>query len=155
MRIGYELKMRRRRTGQTDYRMRLKLLLSKKPRLAVRKSLKHIRVQVISYTQKGDVINASAFSQELKKFGWNYSTSSLPAAYLTGLLCGIRAKENLMTFLKSVALYHGRSVVVREDYDELLRLYRFMNFSFRQINGTSKALSKVKCNSIQEKKGET
>lgn len=49
-------------------------------------------------------------------------------------LCGIRAKENLMTLLKAIALYHERSVVVREDFDELLRLYRFMNFSFRKIN---------------------
>jgi hypothetical protein len=52
-------------------------------------------------------------------------------------LCGIRAKENLMTFLKAIALYHGRSVVVREDFDELLRLYRFMNFSFRNIDECS------------------
>lgn len=49
-------------------------------------------------------------------------------------LCGIRAKENLMTFLKAIALYQGRSIVVREDFDELLRLYHFMNFNFKQID---------------------
>ena len=49
-------------------------------------------------------------------------------------LCGIRAKENLMTLLKAIALYHERSVVVREDFAELMRLYRFMNFGFREID---------------------
>ncbi len=94
MRTGYELKLKRRRSGQTDYRKRLKTLLSRKPRLVVRKSLKHIRVQLASYDPKGDKITATAFSSELKKFGWEYSTNSLPASYLTGLLCGLRAKHN-------------------------------------------------------------
>jgi hypothetical protein len=49
-------------------------------------------------------------------------------------LCGIRAKENLMTFLKSIALYRGRDVVTESDFDELRRLYRFMNFNFRNID---------------------
>ncbi len=93
MRIGYELKLKRRRSGQTDYKKRLKMLLSRKPRLIVRKSLKHIRVQLATYDPKGDVVNATAVSSELTEFGWNYSTSSLPAAYLTGLLCGLRARS--------------------------------------------------------------
>src|SRR3989344_1252544 len=93
MRSRYELKLKRRRSGQTDYRKRLKLLLARKPRIVVRKSLKHIRVQIASYSPKGDTISATAFSAELKKFGWNYSTNSLPAAYLTGMLCGLRAKS--------------------------------------------------------------
>jgi hypothetical protein len=49
-------------------------------------------------------------------------------------LCGIRAKENLMTLLKAIALYHERSVVGREDFAELLKLYGFMNFNFREID---------------------
>ncbi len=91
MRSRYELKLKRRRTGQTDYQKRLRLLLSRKPRLVVRKSLKHIRVQLAAYNPKGDAISLMAFSTELRGFGWTYSTSSLPAAYLTGLLCGKRA----------------------------------------------------------------
>lgn len=97
MKIGYELKLKRRRTGHTDYRKRLKLLLSRKQRLVVRKSLRHIRVQLATYDSKGDSATAMAVSSELEKFGWNYSTSSLPAAYLTGLLCGIRAKSKGVT----------------------------------------------------------
>jgi hypothetical protein len=49
-------------------------------------------------------------------------------------LCGIRAKENLMTFLKAIALYHGRTSVIRKDFNELKRLYHFMNFRFRNID---------------------
>jgi len=49
-------------------------------------------------------------------------------------LCGIRAKENLMTLLKAIALYHGRDIVTRKDFDEMTRLYRFMNFKFRIID---------------------
>lgn len=49
-------------------------------------------------------------------------------------LCGIRAKENLMAFCKSIALYRGRRVVIREDFDEFVRLYRWMNFKFLEID---------------------
>lgn len=48
-------------------------------------------------------------------------------------LCGIRSKENLMGLLKAIALYHGRRIVIREDFDELRALYRFMNFKFNDI----------------------
>lgn len=93
MKTGYELKFKRRREGKTNYRKRLKLLLSKKPRLIVRRSLSNIRAQFAEYSPKGDKIKITAFSKELAKGGWQYSTDSLPAAYLTGLLCGVRAKE--------------------------------------------------------------
>ena len=83
---------RRRKSNHTDYRKRLSLLKSGKPRLVVRKSLKNIQVQLVNYTDSGDTILASASSTELNKLGWNYSCSNIPAAYLTGLLCGTRSK---------------------------------------------------------------
>ncbi|MEM2925267.1 MAG: 50S ribosomal protein L18 [Methanocellales archaeon] len=89
----YKVKFRRRREGKTDYRKRLRLLLSKQPRLVVRKSLKHIRAQLVIPSEKGDITVASAFSKELLKYGYRASTSSTPAAYLTGLLLGYRAKK--------------------------------------------------------------
>jgi hypothetical protein len=49
-------------------------------------------------------------------------------------LVGIRTKENLMTFLKAVALYHGRTIVKREDFEEFRKLYRYMNYKFREID---------------------
>ena len=39
----------------------------------------------------GDKIVASAIGNDLKKYGWNYSFSNTPAAYLTGMLAGKRA----------------------------------------------------------------
>jgi large subunit ribosomal protein L18 len=91
----YHVKPRRHRERKTDYRLRLKLLRGKKPRIVVRKSLKAIRVQFVDYSPQGDKILASAISNELaKEYGWKYSVATTPAAYLTGLLAGKRAKDN-------------------------------------------------------------
>jgi large subunit ribosomal protein L18 len=41
---------------------------------------------------------ASAHSKELvKTYGWKAATGNIPAAYLTGLLCGLKAKKNGVT----------------------------------------------------------
>ena len=66
----YHVKPRRHRERKTDYRLRLKLLRSKKPRIVVRKSLKAIRVQFVEYNPQGDKILASAVSNELSKKLW-------------------------------------------------------------------------------------
>lgn len=90
----YHVKPRRRREGKTDYRKRLKLLRSRKVRAVIRKSLKNTQVQLIEYKEGGDNILVSANSIELKgKYNWKFSTSTTPAAYLTGLLAGARAKD--------------------------------------------------------------
>jgi len=88
------LPFRRRREGKTDYRKRLALLKSGKPRVVVRKSNKNIRVQFALYEREGDRIVASATGNDLRKYEWGYSLSSTPAAYLTGLLAGKRALKN-------------------------------------------------------------
>ena len=84
--------LKRRRKKKTNYRKRLALIKSGKTRLVIRKSLSNISVQFINYKTEGDETIVSAFSTELKKFGWN-RTGNLPAAYLTGLLAGKRAKD--------------------------------------------------------------
>lgn len=89
----YRVPFRRRREGKTDYRQRFSLVRSGWNRLVVRKSLKHMTVQVITAERTGDFTVASSHSSELKKHGWNASTSNIPAAYLTGYLCGLRAKK--------------------------------------------------------------
>ncbi|MFP3255321.1 MAG: 50S ribosomal protein L18 [Thermoplasmata archaeon] len=89
----YHVKFRRRRENRTDYRKRLALLKSGLPRAVVRKTLKNTIVQIALYHESGDRIVASAVSSELKKFGWEFSTKSVPAAYLTGYLAGLRAKK--------------------------------------------------------------
>jgi large subunit ribosomal protein L18 len=89
----YLIPFRRRREKKTNYKKRLALIKSGKVRVVIRKRLKNISVQFISYNPKGDETIASGFSTELKKFGWDVSRGNLPAAYLTGFLAGKRAKE--------------------------------------------------------------
>lgn len=84
---------RRKRKGLTNYKKRLKLLLSGKRRLVIRKSLNNILAQVVEYTPTGDKVVLSSHSSELNKFGWKASKGSIPGAYLTGLLLGKKAKE--------------------------------------------------------------
>ncbi len=83
---------RRRREGKTDYRKRLKLLKGGTPRAVFRRSLRNVIVQIVIYDPHGDKTVASAFSKELGKYGWGTASSNLPAAYLTGLLAGKRAR---------------------------------------------------------------
>jgi len=92
MKKFYLMPLKRRRKKKTNYRKRLALIKSGKTRLVIRKSLSNISVQFINYKTEGDETIVSAFSTELKKFGWN-RTGNLPAAYLTGLLAGKRAKD--------------------------------------------------------------
>ncbi|MEM1586265.1 MAG: 50S ribosomal protein L18 [Candidatus Bathyarchaeia archaeon] len=88
----YTVPYRRRREGKTDYKLRKKLIMSKIPRLVVRKSNRNFIAQVVMATVIGDVVIVSAHSHELRKrFGWLGSLNNLPAAYLIGLLCGLRA----------------------------------------------------------------
>lgn len=102
----YVVPHRRRREGKTDYRARLKLLLSGKPRLVVRKSLKHIRAQIVEYDPNGDKTIVSASSEELKKYGWNAPTGNVPAAYLVGLLIGKKSlKKKIKEAILDVGLY--------------------------------------------------
>jgi len=82
---------RRKAEGKTDYRKRMTLLMSGKPRLVVRRSHNHMLVQVIEYHEDGDKVLATAHSSELKKLGWKYGTGNLPSSYLVGLLAGKKA----------------------------------------------------------------
>ena len=87
----YRVPFRRRREGKTNYRLRLKLLLSRKPRLVARKSLNNMMAQLVAYDEKGDKVLVSAHSRELVKMGYKGHCGNIPAAYLTGLLLGKKA----------------------------------------------------------------
>lgn len=89
----YRVPFRRRREGKTDYRRRLKLLLSRKLRVVVRKSNKYVRIQLVSADTRGDKTFVAAISSELGRYGYEGGKCNTPAAYLTGLLFGKKAKE--------------------------------------------------------------
>ena len=89
---SYRVPFRRRREGKTNYRARRALVLSNLPRLVVRLTLKHTTIQIVEAEAIGDKVVVSAHSRELAKdYGWLSSGGNVPAAYLTGLLCGFKA----------------------------------------------------------------
>ena len=87
----FRVHFRRRREGKTDYSKRLALLKSRIPRLVVRKTNRFIIVQIIEFGEKGDKTIVSSTSQALASFGFP-GKSNTPSAFLTGLLCGVKAK---------------------------------------------------------------
>jgi large subunit ribosomal protein L18 len=61
--------------------------------MVVRRTNRHIIVQLVIAEMDGDRTLVSANSAELEKYGYAGSTSSTPAAYLTGMLFGAKAKK--------------------------------------------------------------
>jgi large subunit ribosomal protein L18 len=84
----YKVPFRRRREGRTNYHVRYKLILSRKPRVVVRKSNNNMLLQLVQAEQIGDKTLLSVSSSALKDFGFDQHKGNLPAAYLTGLLFG-------------------------------------------------------------------
>jgi len=90
----YKVAFRRRREFRTDYYARKKLLRSGESRAVVRRSNKNVTVQFVDFGMEGDSVRATATTRELRKMGWEYSCSSIPAAYLVGYLAGKRALKD-------------------------------------------------------------
>ncbi|MDY6769183.1 MAG: 50S ribosomal protein L18 [Candidatus Nanohaloarchaea archaeon] len=90
---GYEVPLKRRREGRTDYGRRLEMLKSGDLRAVVRVSNSHTDIQLIGYGDGGDETVVSASSGDLTRFGWDRHTGNLPAAYLTGVLAGKQAQS--------------------------------------------------------------
>jgi len=94
----FRVHFRRRREGKTDYRVRLRLLKSDRPRAVVRFSDHRIRVSIITFDPVGDRVLAAAESSELAGTAFPASSyASTPAAYLTAYLAGLRAKSSGVT----------------------------------------------------------
>ncbi len=90
----YKVQLRRRREGRTDYRKRTRYLLSGLPRLVVRRSNAHYFTHISVPSEVGDITVVSAHSRELgRDFGWKGHGSNAASAYLTGLLCGVKARR--------------------------------------------------------------
>ncbi|HOX35304.1 MAG TPA: 50S ribosomal protein L18 [Methanoregulaceae archaeon] len=89
----YFVPYRRRREGKTDYYKRTKLVVADVPRMVVRKTNRHIIIQLVTAEMDGDRTLIAANSSELAELGYKGSLSSTPAAYLTGLLFAAKAKK--------------------------------------------------------------
>ena len=92
------IQRRRRKENKTDYKLRLKLLKSRKERIVIRKTNKYIIIQAIKSIESKDSVLMGVTSKELLNHGWDKkfegSLKSLPAAYLTGLLFAKKAGKN-------------------------------------------------------------
>jgi large subunit ribosomal protein L18 len=106
----YKVPLRRRREGKTNYRKRLKLLLSKKPRLVVRITNNLVIAQIVMYHPDGDRVIVGVDSRKLREFGWKGDLNNTPAAYLTGILI---AKESLKKGVEEAVLDIGLHSPVR------------------------------------------
>jgi len=93
---------KRRKSHQTDYGKRLKLLKSERPRLVFRKTNSSTIVQYITSEAAQDIVVFGITSKALMKYGWpesfKGSLKSIPASYLTGFLVAKKIiKEKLDT----------------------------------------------------------
>ncbi len=89
----YFVPFRRRREGKTDYYQRTRLIVADVPRMVVRKTNRHIIVQLVTAEMDGDRTLVAANSAELEQYGYKGSMVNTPAAYLTGMLFAVKAKK--------------------------------------------------------------
>jgi len=80
------LRFKRRRSGRTDYRRRLRMLRGGAPRAVVRVSNTQVMCQLVEFGMGGDSIVASVNGKTLVKHGWpaGASRKSVPACYIAG-----------------------------------------------------------------------
>ncbi|GMT08636.1 hypothetical protein PENTCL1PPCAC_30810, partial [Pristionchus entomophagus] len=98
----YQVKLRRRREGKTDYQARKRLTVQDKNkyntpkyRLIVRFSKKDITAQIAYAKIEGDVVVAAAYAHELPRYGVKVGLTNYAAAYATGLLLARRHLKNI------------------------------------------------------------
>lgn len=85
--------LRRKRQGKTNYRKRLGLLKSGKPRLVIRITNRDTIAQIIRFEPAGDRIIVAKNAKALQKAGWKYSTGNVVSSFLIGLALGSAALQ--------------------------------------------------------------
>jgi large subunit ribosomal protein L18 len=89
----YFVRFRRRREGKTDYYQRQKLIVSGKNRMVIRKTNRHVIIQLIAAHMDGDYTLVHVNSKELVNYGYSGYLGNTPAAYLAGMLFAVRAQK--------------------------------------------------------------
>ena len=95
---GIQRTIRKRRLeGRTDYKARLYLLKSGKPRVIFRKTNRYLLAQIVVSEIAQDKVLVNVTTKDLIKYGWpeklSGSLKSLPAAYLMGYLLVKKSKN--------------------------------------------------------------
>ncbi len=93
----YVTQHRRRREGRTDYKQRLALLKSGKPRLVIRKTLNNTVCQIVKHGTEGDKTIVNVTGKDVRKIGWKGHLGNIPSSYLIGMICGLEAKKKKIT----------------------------------------------------------
>ncbi|MEK6858850.1 MAG: 50S ribosomal protein L18 [Nanoarchaeota archaeon] len=110
--IGRTIK-RRRHEYKTDYKARVQLLSSEKPRIVVRRTNRYVVAQLVSSEKAQDRIIVGVSSEELVALGWptslEGSLKSIPAAYLTGLLFAQKAKAHASEAILDIGMQRSAS----------------------------------------------
>uniref|UniRef100_A0A0M3HWD0 Large ribosomal subunit protein uL18 n=2 Tax=Ascaris TaxID=6251 RepID=A0A0M3HWD0_ASCLU len=116
----FQVKLKRRREGKTDYYARKRLTVQDKNkyntpkyRFIVRFTNKDIIAQIAYSRIEGDVIVCAAYSHELPRYGIKVGLTNYAAAYATGLLLARRH----LTKLNMADAYKGVEEVDGEDYN--------------------------------------
>lgn len=116
----YQVKLKRRREGKTDYYARKRLTVQDKNkyntpkyRLIVRFTNKDIITQIAYSRIEGDMVVCGAYSHELPRYGIKVGLTNYAAAYATGLLLARRH----LTKLSMADAYKGVEEVNGEDYN--------------------------------------
>lgn len=86
----FKVGFKRKRKHLTNYKKRLSLVKSDLKRVVIRRSNKHIISQIVKYSEQGDEVLVTAYSNELSKYGWPPRSNRM-TAYLTGLLLAKKA----------------------------------------------------------------
>ena len=91
------LRFKRRRTSETDYHRRFRMLRGGVPRAVVRVSNTQVTCQLVTYETDGDRVVASVTGKELvdnHKWPSEASRKSVPACYLAGFALAKSAISN-------------------------------------------------------------
>lgn len=115
----FQVKLKRRREGKTDYYARRRLVVqdknkynTPKHRMTVRFTNTDIICQIAYARIQGDVIVCAAYSHELPRYGIKLGLTNYAAAYCTGLLLARR----LLKKLRLDTLYVGVEQPTGEEY---------------------------------------
>jgi large subunit ribosomal protein L5e len=149
----FQVKLKRRRQGKTDYRQRKGLTIQDKNkyatpkyRLVVRFSNKDITCQVVYSTLTHDVVIASAYASELPSFGLKFGLTNYAAAYCTGLLIARRVltKLGLADTYKGLAEASGEDYMVEEADDGPRPFFCLLDVGLKRTSTGSKVFAALK-----------
>lgn len=91
----------------------------------------------IEYRNRADIFMPTPMKNKLGFYARIMASeieSFASQGHTIGKLIGIRALEQLICYLKSIALSNNRPIVSREDFSEFEKLFRYFNFDMNELD---------------------